>query len=461
MKTINCFTIAATRSGAGKTTLTIGILAALKRRNLSVQPFKCGPDFIDPTLHQSITNRTSYNLDLKMMGRMACRQTFYEHALTSDVSVLEGVMGLFDGGSASTASLAKLLNSPVVLIIDARSSAESCVAVLNGFHDYDPDVTIAGVIFNRIGSARHKQLIEDEVQRKSSVAVLGFMPRDINFEIPERHLGLHMGGENPLSHSALDSLADCIEKNLNLDHLLDMETVCCLPAIDSEFQLRKQAVARTHHSEKIDIAVASDGAFCFYYKQNFEILENAGFRLNRFSPLYDKKIPDHCRLVYLGGGYPELFAEKLASNREMLDNLRDMHERGVIIYAECGGFMYLCQELVDMTGTIHAMTGLFPFRTVMNKHLRKLGYRRAKLLQNTFLGKKGRVLHGHEFHYSHVIESEGQGSPEAIDRIYELDNNSHEGYHCGSAIGSYLHLHFGRNPEIAEFMYTHLSSHRI
>ena len=454
MNTIRAFTLAATKSGAGKTTLTVGILAALIRRGIAVQPFKCGPDFIDPTLHKSITNRTSYNLDLKMMGSQACQRTFYEHAVSRDISLVEGVMGLFDGGRASTASLAKLLKIPVILIIDAQSCAQSAVAVLEGFHNYDPDVHIAGVIFNRIGSERHKRLIEEEVLKKSSVPVIGFMPRDINFTIPERHLGLHMGDENPLSGDTLAALADSIEKNLRIDLLLSCESE------SNETCLEKVNIpARPPVSAKIEIGVASDEAFCFYYKENFEIFERAGFTLRTFSPLYDHEIPRQCKLIYLGGGYPELFAKELSQNGAMLESLREKHDQGVTIYSECGGFMYLCDKLVDMNGSVYSMAGLFPFKALMDKRLRKLGYRSVRLLQRSFLGKEGTRLHGHEFHYSHMVESDRENQTDTIARLYELDNNSCEGYYLGSAIGSYIHLHFGRNPEIADFMYDYFTSH--
>ena len=453
MKTIKAFTLAATKSGAGKTTMTIGILAALIRRGIAVQPFKCGPDYIDPTLHKAITNRTSYNLDLKMMGIQACQRTFYEHAVSADLSLVEGVMGLFDGGSASTASLAKRLKIPVILVIDAQSCAQSAVAVLEGFQNYDPDVHIAGVIFNRIGSERHKDLIEEEVLKKSSVPVIGFMPRDINFTIPERHLGLHMGDENPLSGATLGALADSIEKNLRIDLMLSCESKSNGPCLE-----KINIPTRHPVPAKIEIGVASDEAFCFYYKENFEIFERAGFKLRTFSPLYDHEIPRQCKFIYLGGGYPELFARELSQNRAMLESLREKHDQGATIYSECGGFMYLCDKLVDMNDSVYPMAGLFPFKALMNKRLRKLGYRSVRLLQRSFLGEEGTRLYGHEFHYSHMVESDRENQAGTIARLYELDNNSCEGYYSGSAIGSYIHLHFGRNPGIADFMYDYFTS---
>ncbi|NNK95797.1 MAG: cobyrinate a,c-diamide synthase, partial [Desulfobacterales bacterium] len=223
------FLIAAAKSGGGKTTLTMGIMAALIRRGYDVQPFKCGPDFIDPTLHKLVTGNISYNLDLKMMGNECCKQTFHEKGRTHDVLVIEGVMGLFDGGVASSAELAKTLDISVVIVIDAQSSAESAVAVLKGFEVFDPSITLAGVIFNKIGSERHRRLIYDAVLTNSSVPVLGFMPRDAQFSIPERHLGLFMGDERPLSNESINQLAAAVEQHLDLETMLKSKVSLSAP----------------------------------------------------------------------------------------------------------------------------------------------------------------------------------------------------------------------------------------
>ena len=452
MNFIKAFTLAATRSGAGKTTLTIGILAALRKRGVSVQPFKAGPDFIDPTLHKFVTGSDSYNLDLKMMGKASCQRTFTTHASSSEIAVIEGVMGLYDGGDASTASLSKVLGTPVILVIDAKSSAESTAAVLCGFAAYDPGVRIAGVIFNRIGSQRHRYLIERAVNETSSIPILGFMPRDIRFEIPERHLGLVMGEEHPLSLSDLNSLAETVEEHLDLDRLLAMTT-----PVRQESAPGSKGSDQRAAREKIRIAVAMDRAFCFYYKENFELFEQTGFTIVPFSPLHDSHLPEKCGLIYFGGGYPELYARELADNSALLEEIREQHDRNIPIYGECGGFMYLCNELIDMQGVAHRMTSLFPWTVVMNKRLRRLGYRSVEQLDTTIFGEKGVRLYGHEFHYSHIADEEEAILTNQVNHLYILDNNSYEGYHCGSAMGSYIHLHFGRNPEVVENIYKFLS----
>ena len=443
------FLLAAAKSGGGKTTLTMGIMAALARRGYDVQPFKCGPDFIDPTLHKLVTGNVSYNLDLKMMGTACCQQTFHEKGHTHEIMVIEGVMGLFDGGLASSAELAKALGLPVIMVIDAQSSAESAAAVLKGFEMYDPGLTLSGVIFNKIGSERHRQLIYDSVLRTSSVPVLGFMPRDPRFAIPERHLGLYMGDENPLSDASIDALADAVERHIDLETMLDTTVSMSAPAPE-------RRVTPSLSLKRRYVAVAQDEAFSFYYPQNIELLENNGFEIIPFSPLHDKRIPTRAEMIYFGGGYPENFCEQLSSNQPMIEDIQRCHANRIPIYGECGGFMYLCASLLDADQYAYSMVGIFPFTTIMNRRLRSLGYRQVRLQRTCLLGPKGAILHGHEFHYSMIDKNALDQIPENIELLYKLDNNSHEGYSVGSAIGSYVHLHFGNDSSTIKHMYNHL-----
>jgi cobyrinic acid a,c-diamide synthase len=435
------FIIAATKSGAGKTTLTLGIMSALVKRGYHVQPYKCGPDFIDPTLHKTVTGNFSYNIDLRMMGGLCCRQTFNSRGEKADILILEGVMGLFDGGDSSTASVAKELNVPVFLIIDAQSSAESAAAVLKGFELYDPQVKLAGVIFNKIGSPRHRELIASAVRTTSSVPVIGYMPREQMFQIPERHLGLYMGNENPLDEKSLDSLASSSESYLDIDQMIASRSPVVLPE-EHRTCVNKQQVTKS-------IAVSIDEAFCFYYQQNLELFNQEGFEVVPFSPLHDKSLPSDVDMIYLCGGYPENFAADLALNRSMLESINEAHHRDIPIYAECGGFMYLCKTLTDNAGKSHEMVGIFNFHTTMNSRLRRLGYRQVTLRRDCLLGRKGDTLHGHEFHYSDILSSENDiNKDKEIECLYSLDNNSYEGYSCRSTIGSYVHLHFGQTPGV-------------
>ena len=324
MKTFSACMIGAPRSGSGKTLLTLGIMAALARRGLSVQPFKCGPDFIDPTLHEMVVGRPSRNLDLFMMGAAVCRDTFARHAQVCDVTVVEGVMGLYDGSEASTASLAKSLDIPVVLIVDARSAAESTAAVIKGFELFDPDLRICGVIINQIGSERHKEMISGAMAANCRSKLLGAFPRGAEFAMPERHLGLHLGDEHPLSDDQLARLAETVERHIDIDALLEM-TRC--PRIFPEERTVATAPVR-----KMRLAVARDAAFSFYYQDNFDILENLGFAITYFSPLMDRCLPEDTDAVYIGGGYPELHARQLSANREMLDSIRQWVAADGLLY---------------------------------------------------------------------------------------------------------------------------------
>jgi cobyrinic acid a,c-diamide synthase len=441
-----CFLIGATRSGAGKTTLTLGIMAALVRRGYRVQPFKCGPDFIDPTLHETVTGHVSYTLDLHMMGADACRDLFFQRAETADICVLEGVMGLFDGGSASTAALAKVLQIPVFLIVDAQSSAESNAAVLKGFEEFDAGLTIGGVIFNRIGSPRHRQLIEQEVERHCRTKIVGWVMRDHAFTIAERHLGLHMGSEHPLDDDNRRRLEQTIEEHLDLPVMLEMAAV---PPRRPERPCGRKARSPAGNRPALRIGVADDEAFCFYYRQNFELLTAAGFDIVRFSPLHDRHLPEGLALLYFGGGYPELYAATLSANEGMRTAVRERFAAGLPIYGECGGFMYLCRHLVDQSGQRHQMTGIFPFQTTMGTRLRRLGYRTVELQRDCLLGRCGDRLYGHEFHYSDLDAGQPiNDSTDPIETCYRLDNNTSEGYSVGSALGSYIHLHFANTPKV-------------
>ncbi len=423
--------IGAPRSGSGKTLLTLGIMAALARRGLTVQPFKCGPDFIDPTLHEMVVGRPSRNLDLFMMGATVCHDTFARHSQTCDVAVVEGVMGLFDGSEASTASLAKSLDIPVVLIVDARSAAESTAAVIKGFELFDPHLRICGVILNQIGSERHGEMISGAMAANCQSRLLGTFPRESEFTMPERHLGLHLGDEHPLPDDQLARLAEAVEKHIDIDALLQV-TRC--PRI-----LPEERIACTAPVRKVRLAVARDAAFSFYYRDNFDILESLGFEITYFSPLVDGCLPEDTDAVYIGGGYPELHAQQLSANAEMLNSIRQWVTAGGLLYCECGGLMYMAREFSDLDGIVFPMVGVFPLEMEMQKRFSRLGYRKAQLNTDCFLGRQGDILFGHEFHYSTITTGE-----EGLDCVYNLQDGRREGYRVGNSIGSYVHLHFGR-----------------
>lgn len=440
------FLIAGTHSGCGKTTISLGLMAALGQMGYEVQPFKCGPDFIDPTLHAVVCGQISRNLDLRMCGPDFVRQVFTGHP--AQVRVVEGVMGLFDGGEASAASLARELGIPVVLVVDVRSAAESVAAVVKGFSELDPELRLAGVIFNRVGSPRHLELVQGAVERYCQVPVLGYLPRDVEFAIPERHLGLHMGEEGALSQETVNRLAETILHYVDVGGLLAASSAA--PALQNSTP--PLAPLRAAAGQRHRVAVARDEAFCFYYQDNFDLLEQAGLELVFFSPLHDQGLPADISAVYLGGGYPELFGGRLAANTGMRSALQEWSAQGGILYGECGGFMYLTEGIVDHDGDYHAMVGAFPVQARMSKRLRSLGYREATLTGDSLWGGRGDILRGHEFHYSEI-----DTMPAEIDRVYELQDGRREGYQVRNTLGGYLHLHFGGTPGALTWFATKLA----
>lgn len=442
--------VAATHSGAGKTTVTLGILAALKRRSMTVAPFKVGPDFIDPGHHAHIAGRASRNLDGWMLSRSYNEACFTRHRAGCDVALVEGVMGLFDGLSGkseagSTAQMAKWLNLPVLLVVNAASMARSAAALVQGFERFDPEVTFAGVVFNNLGSKRHLDFLKDAMAEYAPrMSCLGGLLRDDALCLPERHLGLTTTEDHPLSAQQIERLADAVEEGLDLDDLLRH-----LPPLSAD---SPDAAAFPRRRPDVRIAVARDAAFCFYYPDNLELLQAAGAEVVPFSPLTDGALPEDVDGIYLGGGYPELHARRLSQNARLRERIRRDGLNGMPIYGECGGFMYLCRELEDIEGRAHAMCGCFPFRAHMHSKLRKLGYREVTLTADTLLGEKNRVLRGHEFHYSDITGGyEGNG----VATVYSTVNSragkapSMEGYVLNRTLGSYVHLHFGSRPECA------------
>ena len=425
------FMIGAVHSGAGKTTVAMGIMAALRKRGLRVQPFKVGPDFIDPGLHSLVCGADSCNLDIWMAGADRVRRLFASRSMDADVSVVEGVMGLYDGGISSSASVAGLLGLPVVLLVDARSMAESAAAVVQGFRDYGGRVSF--VVFNRVSSLRHREMIEKGMERVDGVETLGFLPSDESVSIPGRHLGLHTADEAPLGEAAVERLAGLVEEHVDLDRLLEL---ACCEASSGFIEYPSKDL------EGVRIAVARDRAFSFYYVDFLETLRAQGAELVFFSPLFDEAIPEGIRILYLGGGYPELYAEVLSENTSMRESVRRWALSGGHTYAECGGFMYLTEGIRDFEGLFYPMAGVFPTRAVMRRKGMRLGYREVFLTDDCIVGDRGDRVRGHEFHYSDIDTMPGD-----IERIYEV--SSPAGIGCGggfrylNTIGSYIHLYLG------------------
>lgn len=436
--------IAGPQSGVGKTTVTLGLLAACRRRGLTTQPFKVGPDFIDPGHHTRAAGRVCGTLDGWMLTREANLELFRRHAREADLAVVEGVMGLFDGydgrsEAGSTAQMAKWLKLPVLLVVDARSMARSAAALVHGFATFDPELSLAGVIFNRVGSPTHLDYLRQALEQAGETRYFGALPRQTELAIPERHLGLVTTEDHPLGEGYLERLADLMEIHLDLDGLL-----AALPPL-----ALGEASAPSSPSPEVRLGVARDRAFCFYYPENLELLARFGAEIVPFSPLDDKDLPGEVHGLYLGGGYPELFARQLSANQAMLQAVRERAGAGFPIYAECGGLMYLSREIYDLEGERHAMAGVLPFGVRMLPRLKALGYREVTLTADGLLGPAGTRARGHEFHYSEIVSE-----PAEVPRLYQLTARGggkpvREGYSVNRLLASYVHLHFGSNPEVA------------
>ena len=435
--------IAGTHSGVGKTTVTLALLAALQQRGRRVQPFKVGPDFIDPGHHTALVGRRSRNLDGWMLGPDINRQIFLHAAAGADISVIEGMMGLFDGSSptnekGSTAEAAKLLECPVVLVIDGSAMARSAAAMAFGYAKFDLALQVVGVIFNRVSGEGHYRLLKEAVESETSLAVVGYLTPDAALTIPDRHLGLVTALEHAES-SVHHHLAEAA-RTFDLDRLEALAQNACALHVDP-------APVPRHVPKSVRVGLAYDPAFCFYYPENLELLEEEGATVVRFSPIQDCTLPE-VDLLYLGGGYPELYAERLTQNYKMRQAIHKHAANGGAIYAECGGMMYLMEAIRDFEGRSHEMVGLFEGEAVMSRTTVMLGYREVEIARSCLLGEPGLKVRGHEFHYSSLslprpLEygctiTDAQGKHRGQDGLIK-----------GNTIALYTHLHFASHAGLA------------
>ncbi len=374
--------IAGTHSGVGKTTVSMGIMAALKHRQLKVQPYKVGPDYIDPSHHTAICGRPSRNLDTYMMGTDGIGQTVARTAADADIVVVEGVMGLFDGIDsteiASSAHVAKTLDLPVILVINVHGMSRSTAALLKGYSEFDPEVRVAGIILNQVGSPRHAELVRNSLP--GNIPIVGTIPRRKDIEVPSRHLGLYMAHEKDYN---TEEMAAFIEENVDLDAVLELAE----PYSVTEIRRIQRPEA------DLRIGIAMDPAFCFYYQDMFDAFRDYGAEVEFFSPMAGE-VPE-VDGIYLGGGYPELYAEILEKS-ETTRKLKGLAADGLPIYAECGGLLYLCGTY-EIENRIYKLADVVPANTRMTNRLKALGYTEARPLDKNFSSHN---IRGHEFHYS-------------------------------------------------------------
>ena len=399
------FIVAAPRSGAGKTTLTLGLMGALKRRGLTVQPFKCGPDYIDPAFHTAATGRPSFNLDTWSMRRELIGELIGNAAADADICIAEGVMGLFDGvagggrcGKGSTADLAALTGWPVILALDVSAQAETAAAIALGCRAYRDDIRLAGVILNRVASLGHERLIRPAIER-IGLPVFGSVFRRDSLVLPDRHLGLVQASELTRLQDYLDALSEIVAAEVSLDALISSAGPNAITGGDISAASKPPVPPPGQR-----IALAQDRAFSFTYPHILQGWREAGAQIQPFSPLADEPPDATADAVWLPGGYPELHAGALAGCGRFRRGVADAAARGALVHGECGGYMALGVGLEDSAGHRHQMVGLLGLETSFAKRKLHLGYRRTRLLADCALGRAHNVIFGHEFHYASVLE---------------------------------------------------------
>lgn len=431
--------IAAPSSGSGKTLLTLSLIAWARQQGQSIQPFKVGPDYLDPQLLTAASGRPCRNLDLSLCGEDWVRGSFLRHGSTADLAVVEGVMGLFDGigpsSDGSSAAVAAALQLPVVLVVDASGQAQSLAALVRGFQQHDPSLRLAGVVLNRVSSPRHRELL-DAVLEGIDVPLLGSLPRDLSLELPSRHLGLAPAHELERLEGRLEAWASLAQEHLDLGALLPLlqppsSRVPPLESLDAE-------PANGTRRSLLPVAVAQDAAFHFRYPEMQESLEALGMPVLSWSPLADEAIPEEATGLILPGGFPEQHAAALSECKQSLTALRHWFRQRPL-YAECGGMLLLGQTLTDLEGRAHPMAGVLPFRA--RRGNLQVGYRQLTATADSLLLRKGERYVGHEFHRWSL---ETVGKEESLWQVEGWrSQRREEGWNLNHVHASWVHLHWG------------------
>ncbi|MGR3220152.1 MAG: cobyrinate a,c-diamide synthase [Candidatus Anammoxibacter sp.] len=448
--------IAGTHSGVGKTTITLGVMSILSKMGFKVQGFKSGPDYIDVSHHTAVTGNKSRNLDTWMMSDNSCRELFHRTAVKADISIIEGVMGLYDGSlndgeKGSSAYLAKVLNAPIILVIDVKGMAQSAGAIALGFQNYDKNVQIKGIILNRVGSEKHFNTIRTIIESTAKIPVLGYLPRNDDFVIEERHLGLVPYGEDNVVNNVYGEIGKHLKDTLDIDKIIEVAVQANdFPAFEKILFPNSQS-SIVNNQSPIRLAVALDKAFHFYYRDNLELLEALGADLCYFSPLQDEKLPDDIDGIYIGGGFPELYGNDLEANKNMRCAINAAAKEGVLIYAECGGMMYLLDKLVDCDGHSYLMCGVLHAASAMTKKRQGLGYINIEAHADNIMCRKGDTFKAHEFHWSSLIETNNNENIAFAYKVTKGYNSKvkFDGLISCNILASYAHVHFASNPQLA------------
>jgi cobyrinic acid a,c-diamide synthase len=435
--------IAGTTSGVGKTTISLAIMHAFNKKGLRVQPFKIGPDFIDPSYHKTITEKESRTLDAWFMGKAGIISTVEDATKDADIGIVEGVMGLFDGMSgrndfASTAHVAKILNAPIILVVDAAKAARSIAAMIFGYLNFDKKLKIIGIVLNNVSGPKHEKYLIEACRNSLNVPILGIVKRDKDLKMDERHLGLIPSDElEPSKRNKIVRLANKVSEEIYYDKILSLINL-------RKPKLTKPINDKSKVPKLVKIAVALDNSFNFYYNENLDTLRNLGAEITYFSPISDNCIPDGISGIVLGGGFPEVMADKLNSNQSMIKSIKRAGEQGIPIYGECGGLMYLTKSITGYKDSkkVFRMVGIVDARTKMTGRL-TLNYTNADM-NSTFGNIKN--MRGHEFHYSKIEDFPSDSKfVYSMKRGVGIDGGKHDGILIHNSLASYMHLHFYDN----------------
>ena len=447
-KNIPRLLIAAPKGRSGKTTITIGLIAAFVSMGLKVQPFKKGPDFIDPSWLTIVAKRKCRNLDSFLMDREKIKASFVTHSQGADISIIEGAMGLYDGvdieGSGSAAEIAKTIKAPVILVVDCTRITRSVAAMVQGFQNFDKDVNIAGVILNNVARSRHENMLRASIDRYCGLPILGAIPKNKQYSIPDRHLGLIPAGEDQLLHEAIERMKTAVKSCLDLDKLLDIaasaQNITITETVPLSLSVLKKPEDIAASLKRPIIGVLMDQSFTFYYPENLEALYNAGAELVAVNAISDSALP-LLDALFIGGGFPEVAAEKLEQNKALRKSIKENIERGMPIYAECGGLMYLGRS-ITWKDKVYKMVGALPFDVQMTDKPQGHGYMEVEVKKETPFLPAGMVMRGHEFHNSKIINID----TDKVDFAYEVKrgwgiNGKMDGLTYKNVLASYNHLH--------------------
>ncbi len=441
--------IAGTQSGVGKTTVSSAVMRALANSGMNTAPFKAGPDFIDPKFHSFVTGNSSYNLDAWMMDEKTLRYLYKKNSSGKDIAIIEGVMGLYDGlgieGTASTAHVARILEAPVVLVLDGRAISTSIAAIVLGFRNFDRDINLKGVILNNISGERHYQLLQEIIERFTDVECLGYLPLNKEHRLESRHLGLVPVDELHDLKAKVDILAEDVNRFINIKRLKEIADEIDID--DAGFE----EIIPCINGKGLRIAVARDEAFNFYYQDNLDLMSGIGMELIEFSPLRDDGLPDDINGVYLGGGFPEIFAGELSKNLSMREDIRAKAEDGMTIFAECGGLMYLTKA-IEHQNARHEMAGFFDCFVRMTGRLQRFGYVEVEY--------DGAVTKAHEFHHSILEDIKDRD----MEYAYSVKKPQGDSWQCGlskkNVLAGYAHIHFYSNPKFTEKILQRFNRHK-